>query len=100
MISQVAAAVARLRARLGGGATTEELLPEIRSAESELLGPRGQLLRAVDAGTAAQLLGSPEAVRVWMDLMRLEADVLRSNGDVDAAEAIEARIRQLEGVRR
>ena len=100
MISQVAAAIARLRARLGGGATSEELLPEIRAAEGELLGPRGQLLRSVDAGTAAHLLGSPEAVRVWVDLLRLEADVLRTNGDIEAAQLIEARVLQLEGARR
>lgn len=100
MISQIAAAVARLRARLGGGATADELIPEIRAAEGELLGPRAQLLRSVDAATAAQLLGTPEAVRVWTELLRLEANVLRASGDEAAAEHVEARVLQLEGARR
>jgi hypothetical protein len=96
MISQIAAAVARLRARLSGGATADELIPEIRSAERELLGPRGELLRAVDPATAAQLLGTSEAVRVWVDLLRLEAEVLRANGNVAGAEAIDRRATQLD----
>lgn len=96
MISQVAAAVARLRARLGGGATAEEIIPEIRAAERELLGSRGELLRSVDAATAAQLLGTPEAVRLWSALLRLEADALSAGGDAARAEPIAMRASQLD----
>ena len=96
MISQVAAAIARLRARLGGGATADEIIPEIRTTEGELLGPRGALLRSVDAKTAAQLLGTPDAVRLWVDLLRLEAEVLNASGALAKAEAIAARATALE----
>jgi hypothetical protein len=96
MISQVAAAIARLRARLAGGAIADEVIPEIRTIEGELLGPRGALLRSVDAKTAAQLLGTPEAVRQWVDLLRLEAEVLNASGEVAKAEAIAARAAALE----
>lgn len=96
MISQAAAALARLRARLGGGATADEIIPEIRATEGDLLGPRGALLRSVDAKTAAHLLGTPEAVRVWVDLLRLEAEALSAGGRQAQAELIAARASQLE----
>ena len=96
MISQAAAALARLRARLAGGSTADEIVREIRVVERELLGPRGDLLRSVDAATAAQLLGTPEAVQVWAGLLRLEADALRASGNEAAAAPILARAAELE----
>ena len=97
-LSLVAEALRRLRARLGGGASAEEVMPAIRLAEGELLGPRMQLLRALDAATAARLLGSAEALGLWVELLRLEAQAHRAAGHEVAARAVEGRAMQLEQV--
>lgn len=95
-LALVAEALRRLRARLGGGASAEEVMPALRAAEGELLGARAPLLRALDPATAAGLLGSPEAVRLWSELLRLEAEAHRQAGAVAAAEAATARAAALE----
>ena len=94
----VAEALRRLRARLGGGASAEEVMPAIRAAEGELLGTRTPLLRSLDAATAASLLGSTEAVGLWVELLRLEAQAHRAAGDERAAQAVEHRAMRLEQV--
>lgn len=93
-IREVAEAVRRIRARLGGGASADDVLPEIQTTESTLLGGRGALLRVLDARSAAQLLGH-EAARLWVELLRLEAEAHRRGGREEAARAVEARAAEL-----
>ncbi|HEU4629914.1 MAG TPA: hypothetical protein VFS08_09205 [Gemmatimonadaceae bacterium] len=94
-IREVAEAVRRIRARLGGGASADEVVPEIQAAEGMLLGGRGALLRVLDARSAAQLLGDPDAARLWVELLRLEAEAHRRGGREAAAQALEARAAEL-----
>ena len=96
LLHQVAEMLRQLRARLGGGAAAAELLPAIRAAEGELLGPRAALLRSLDARTAAHLVGGSEAAQLWAELLRLEAAVLRQDGDEERARQAEARAAALE----
>ena len=98
MIAQVAAVLRRVRERLAGGAAASELMSALRDAEGELLGGRASLLKALDARTAAQLLTDPERVRTWIELLRLEAEVYRREGDEAAAAKAESRATALEEV--
>ena len=69
-------AVAAMLARIAGlrldGAVDEARL-ELERAYSLLLGPRADLIRRVDARTAAALLGSPETIQTLAQLLREEA---------------------------
>ena len=89
-IREVAETVRRIRARLDGGDPVDDVLPEVRAAEGTLLGGRGALLRMLDARSAVQSL-DPDAARVWVALLRLEADAHRRGGREEAARAVEAR---------
>ena len=91
MIAAAAAAVARLRERLKGGASPREIADEARSAQGELLGSEAPLLRALDAPSAVHAIGDADRIRAWVDLLRLEAYATRSAGDSAAAEALERR---------
>lgn len=93
-IREVAETVRRIRARLDGGDPPEAVLPEIRAAEGTLLAGRGALLRVLDARSAAQSL-DPDAARIWVELLRLEADAHRRGGREDAARMVDARAAEL-----
>lgn len=94
-IGLLAEAVRRLRGMLGGGASPEIVIAEIRAAEAELLGTKAPVVRVLDSATAARLLNSPEAVRLWSELLRLEADAYRQAGSATRAEAIDTRAAEL-----
>jgi hypothetical protein len=96
ILTQVGEAVSRLRTRLDDGATTGEMIPAIRSAEGDLLREQADLLRALDPATAARILGSRRQLQLWIDLLRLEAEVYRNGGHPSAATALETRASQLE----
>ena len=91
MIAAAAAAVARLRERLAGGASPGEIAAESRSAQGELLGSEAPLLRALDAPSAVHAIGDVDRIRAWVELLRLEAYATRSAGDPVAADALERR---------
>ena len=88
MLQQAAEAIRRVRERLAGGAPATELVPEIRAAEAELLGPQAELLRRLDARTAAELLVDARRMRLWADLLRAEADVHASAGRPEAGSSL------------
>ena len=91
MLQQAAEAIRRVRERLAGGAPATELLPEIRAAEGELLGPQAELLRRLDARTAGERLGDARRARLWADLLRAEADVHRQHRRPDVAAHLASR---------
>ena len=90
-ISLLAEAIRRLRGMMGDGAPIEEIIAGIRSAEVDLLGPRAQVVRVLDAATAARLVNSPEAVRQWVQLLGVEAEAYRQAGAVAQAGMVEER---------
>lgn len=57
--------------RLSGDA--DQARSELEQAYSLLLGSQGDLLRQVDAATAAKLLGSPERILAFAQLLEEEA---------------------------
>jgi hypothetical protein len=89
MIALAAAAVARLREKLAAGAKPTEIIGEVRSAQSQLLGKDLAIYRALDGASAASLIGDKEMMRAWADLLELEADALRADGESAEAARIE-----------
>jgi hypothetical protein len=86
MIALAAAAVARLREKLRAGAMPSEIIGEVRSAQNQLLGKDLAIYRALDGASAASLIGDKETMRAWADLLELEAEALRADGE--SAEAV------------
>jgi hypothetical protein len=91
MIAMAAAIVAKLRSRLAAGGQPDEIVREARQAQGELLGKDWGLLRALDATSAAQILGDKDKRAAWADLMNVEAEALRASGKANDAAALEAR---------
>ncbi|MCL2448599.1 MAG: hypothetical protein FWD17_06615 [Polyangiaceae bacterium] len=86
MIAQIAAAVARI---LGlAKATPEEAERELASTWSGVIGLRRADIDRLDASTVRALLG-PKRVAAAM-LLDAEADVRRSQGQIDDAERLAA----------
>ena len=87
-IAAAAAAVARLRERLSGGAAADEIVREARAAQTALLGTEASLLRALDPTSAAHVIGDPERLDAWSALLRIEAEAMRLTGDETGATQI------------
>ena len=96
LIQEAAAALRRLRTRLGGGDSAEEVNRDADAAIGTLLGPQRAMLERLDAWSAANLLGDAERVMVWSDLLQLQADIMEASGD----SARSASIRQRAGALR
>lgn len=97
MIALAAAAVARLREKLAAGARPAEIIGEVRTAQSQLLGRDLAIYRALDGASAAQLIGDKETMSAWADLLELEAEALRMDGEhaeADRLDALVAALRQ------
>jgi hypothetical protein len=62
-----------------------------RAAQGELLGGEAGLLQLVDPATAAWMVRDAERVRLWADLLRVEAAAHRQGGAADVAARLEAR---------
>ncbi|MEQ1692904.1 MAG: hypothetical protein ABMA00_16565 [Gemmatimonas sp.] len=91
MIQQMAAALRRMREKLGGGGSAEEVSHDAHAAITTLLGARHALFERLDARTAAQLMGDAERVQLWSDLLRLQADALEQSGDTARGLALRHR---------
>ena|SRR5688572_2730227 len=92
MIALAAAAVARLREKLAAGAKPAEVVNEARDAQGQLLGRDLAIYRALDGASAAKLIGDKETMRAWGDLLELEAEALRADGQHAEAERLEAAV--------
>jgi hypothetical protein len=88
-------AVAAMLARIAGlrlDGAIEEARLELERAYSLLLGSRAELIRRMDAKTAATLLGSPETILTLSQLLREEAAL---ESDADRKAEIEAHAAEL-----
>lgn len=68
---------------------------EIAGAYEALLGGDRVFLGMVDTATLANLLGSPEKVRVLARLSALEARLVEKQGDAVRAQRLQVRAREL-----
>ena len=94
-IQLAAAALQRLISRVGSGESSDTVVVDIRAAIAALLGPNGPLLERLDARSAANLVGDPERVQVWSQLLALQAESERHAGRDTVADALAARARAL-----
>ena len=88
-------AVAAMLARIAGlrlDGAIEDARLELERAYSALLGSRAELIRRMDAKTAATLLGSPEAILTLSQLLREEAAL---EGDAVRKTELETRAAEL-----
>jgi hypothetical protein len=96
MIAQAAAAMRRLRERLRGGGSAEEVVRDAGAAIGELLGPQRSMLELLDPRSATSLLGNDERVVHWIAFVRLQADAERQAGRESQAAQLERRAESLE----
>jgi ribosomal protein S18 acetylase RimI-like enzyme len=93
---QAAELLRRLRERLTGAtAAPAAVRRDAVAAVDALLGAESPLLRRLDAPSAARLLGHPAPVAAWADLLDLQTDAARREGDAPAGDALAARARAL-----
>jgi hypothetical protein len=95
LINQASIALARLRERLLGGTTPDEIVQAARAAQGELLGKDAPMLRLLDPASAAHVLGDKQILAMWADLLRVEADAHRKVGRVDEADRLARRAQSL-----
>jgi sugar diacid utilization regulator len=80
MIQQLVEALARLL-KLREAGSHGEALAVVRSTCEEVFGVEYETLVGVDAASAASVLGTPEKVRRFAELVRAEAEVLEAAGE-------------------
>lgn len=89
-IEQFTKSIARI-VRALRGEEHEEAEREIAGAYDALLANDRVFLDMVDPGTLANLLGTPQKVRVLAQLSALEARLMHKRGDTSRARALEGR---------
>jgi hypothetical protein len=94
-LRQAAEALRRLREALTGEGSAEAVDRQADEAIGELLGPRYQLLSALDAMSAASLVADPRRIELWSDLIRVQAAARRKSGDEAGALSLERRSDEL-----
>jgi len=97
LIQEAAAALRRLRGRLGGGESVNDVARDADAAIGSLLGPQRAMLERLDAWSAANLLGDADRVLVWSDLLTLQGDLREAAGDPVAGAALRQRADALRG---
>jgi hypothetical protein len=96
LIQQAANALRVLRHRLMGTSDSPEgIRAGAEAAIGALLGTRATLIEKLDAASAAQLVGHPEHVTLWADLIDVEADALDRLDDPTGAAKRRQRAREL-----
>jgi hypothetical protein len=99
LIQQAGAAARRIREMLTGeGVEATDVVREADETIAALLGggPQAHLLERVDADTAVRLVGDAERIRVWVDLLRAQAEALTKSGADTQAERVRRRALALE----
>lgn len=99
LIQQIGAAASRLRELLTGeAAAAQDVAREADQAIGTLLGggSQAQLLERLDADSAVRLTGDVERVRLWVELLRLQADALTKSGSEEAAQRLRMRADEIQ----
>jgi hypothetical protein len=94
MIEAIAAAIARARKRRSEGDLVGAR-QEVHQATMELLGPAAAMAMMVDVRTAANLVGDPQRLRLWCQLLAEDSALLAELGRTREAAAADRRIVEL-----
>ena len=93
-LRKIAAMIARaMGLRASGDLPTARR--EINDAYATLLGPQSDLLRMLDAVSAARLVGHPKKVEAFADLTSADAALAADEGNQQAETALRARAKAL-----
>ena len=95
MIMQAAAAMRRLREKLMGGESADEVVRDAGAAIGTLLGPQRSLLERLDPASASGIVGNPDTVRAWSSLLLLQSEAEALRGNEAEAARLAARARAL-----
>lgn len=98
LIEQAGVAVARLRAMLGKGSSSdaELVVQEAAQAQAALFGPLWPAVRVLDPASAAMLIGEERQLRAWVELLRVQAAAHERLGRPVEAEGLISRADALE----
>lgn len=98
LIQQAGAAARRLREMLTGEAAADDVAREAEESIATLLGGRAQsqLLERVDPDTAVRLLGDAERVRVWIELLQVQAAACDKRGAAELGVQLRSRAAALD----
>lgn len=93
LMEQLASELRELRAALldQGAAEAPRVVDQAVAAQAQLLGDVEPVLRSVDPATAASLIADTRRLRLWAELMRVEADGRELTGERDASEVLRRR---------
>ena len=95
MITQAAAAMRRLREKLLGGESADEVVRDASAAIGALLGPQRSLLERLDPASASGIVGNADTVRAWSSLLLLQSEAESRRGNAAEATRLAARARAL-----
>ncbi len=95
LIAQTAAMLAKLRSSLNDDTGPTQVIAEVDRMMSELLGPERALLDRLDALSAKQIVGNPDKIKAWSDLLHLKADAETRLGNRASAEHLHTRANAL-----
>jgi hypothetical protein len=96
MIQEAGRALARIRELLLGGATASPVVrAEIEQTTALLLGGDRPMLEQLDAESAVRLIGNADRVARWIELLELDAESQRQQGDAARAARRMERARSL-----
>lgn len=90
MIQQLAQAIGRILGLKRAG-KLDEALQEVRATADGIFGPMLRTLEALDAQSAASLLGNREKIEAYAALTAEEASILELKGDAKRAKGSERR---------
>jgi hypothetical protein len=96
-IEQLTQAIAHIL-RLSKAGMNDEAESELSDAYGKLLGNDRVFLDMVDSNTLANLLGSPDKVRVLAKLSALDAQLAERRGDGTRSALLRARAEQLRAI--
>jgi hypothetical protein len=95
LIEQMRRLVEALLGKIRQGDDAQHDVVEARSLLAKLLGPMAGLAPRMDSATAGQMVGDPDVLGAWAELIAAEAELLRARGDDAAAGAAERRALEL-----
>ena len=85
LIEQMGRLVAALLHKVRDGEESQAALADARVALSQMLGPMADIAPRMDSITAGQMVGDPDVLGAWAELVAAEAEVARSGEDETGA---------------
>lgn len=95
LIEQMGRLVAALLHKVRNGEESQVALADARVALSQMLGPLADIAPRMDSVTAGQMVGDPDVLGAWAELIAAEAEVASTHGDIDTAAASRRRALEL-----